>query len=97
MRAVSKKKAKADRFYAMARVLVHARSQGWCEARLPGCTGRATHVHHVLPRSAGGTHDLVNLLDLCGSDHRWVHLHPVEARKLGLLASRYDLAEGGAI
>jgi len=30
-------------------------------------------VHHILPRVAGGTHDLANLVPLCSLHHRLVH------------------------
>lgn len=92
MRAVSKKKAKADREYKMACTIVRERSGEWCEARLAGCGGLASHVHHVLPRSAGGTHDPENLLHLCEPCHTYTHGHPAEARALGLLRSRYEEA-----
>lgn len=93
MRAVSKKKAAANRAYAKVRELVHERSDGWCEARLPGCLGRATNCHHVLPRSAGGTDTPDNLLDLCGSGttgcHGWIEHNRTDAMALGYLKSRY--------
>lgn len=93
MRQVSKKKAVANRAYKRSQEIVLERSGGVCEVRLPGCLGRARNTHHVLPRSAGGTDDPENLLALCGSGttgcHGWLHAHPEEARKMGILRSRY--------
>ena len=39
--------------------------------------GRATlmdEVHHIIPTSQGGTHDVGNLMSLCRSCHNKVHL-----------------------
>jgi 5-methylcytosine-specific restriction endonuclease McrA len=65
---------------------VRRRSRGLCE--FGGCPTRAAHMHHRLPRSAGGPHTVDNLADLCGSHHRWVHAHPRESYELGLLVRR---------
>jgi len=32
-------------------------------------TGKELHVHHVVPRSEGGTNDLSNLVTLCSRCH----------------------------
>jgi diadenosine tetraphosphate (Ap4A) HIT family hydrolase len=34
-----------------------------------GQTGTELHVHHIIPRSEGGTNDLSNLVTLCGKCH----------------------------
>jgi hypothetical protein len=39
----------------------------------PRCPFRATHVHHRVPVSEGGTNDTANLIGLCVNHHRWVH------------------------
>lgn len=36
-------------------------------------------------RSQGGLDVFSNLITLCAGCHRWVHLHPREAREAGLL------------
>lgn len=52
------------------------------------CAQRAESVHHRLPRSRGGTHDLANLVALCGDGtrgcHGWAESNPGEARLAGL-------------
>lgn len=68
-----------------AKLVVHARSHGWCEWP-DGCRSPAAHVHHVKPRSKGVDHSPGNLLDLCREHHDWIHAHPLEARRLGVLA-----------
>ncbi len=42
--------------------------------RMPGCEYRQfLAVHHIVPREDGGTHELSNLITLCGSCHRALH------------------------
>ena len=54
------------------------------------CLRRATDVHEILPRSAGGSiSEPGNLLRVCRFCHEWVHEHPAEAREIGLLLSRF--------
>lgn len=36
-------------------------------------TNRDLHVHHIIYRSEGGTHDESNLITLCNDDHGLVH------------------------
>ena len=45
----------------------------------------ATDLHHVLPRSRGGTEHRTNLLPLCHVCHRWVHAHPEASYDQGFL------------
>jgi hypothetical protein len=42
--------------------------------RMPGCGHRQfLAVHHIVARQDGGSHDLANLITLCGSCHRALH------------------------
>jgi len=51
---------------------VLARDRHRCRA--PGCDHtRFLEVHHVVPRSCGGTNDATNLVTLCSACHRLVH------------------------
>lgn len=51
---------------------VLARDRHRCQG--PGCTNtRFLEVHHIVPRSRGGTHREENLVTLCGACHRRVH------------------------
>ena len=68
------------------REVVRRRSRGICE--FGGCPRPAAHMHHKLPRSAGGPHTVDNLADLCASHHGYVHSHPRESYDLGLLIRR---------
>lgn len=52
------------------------------------CWTRAAHVHHRLPTSQGGTHDLDNLVALCARHHAHIHAHPAESYEAGWLKRR---------
>jgi hypothetical protein len=54
------------------RRLVMRRDHGRCS--VPGCrAAKYLHIHHVVPREAGGGHDPSNLTTLCSADHRAAH------------------------
>jgi hypothetical protein len=62
------------------RAAVLARDKHGCRA--PGCGG--THfleVHHVVPRSEGGSNQAENLITLCGRCHRFAHERPQLVRQ----------------
>ena len=46
---------------------------------------RALHVHHIQPRSRGGTNLPSNLITLCWTHHEYIHGHSIWARKNGWL------------
>jgi HNH endonuclease len=46
---------------------VLARDNWLCQ--VPGCSGAAAHVHHIVFRSAGGSDDPSNLVSLCAAHH----------------------------
>lgn len=50
---------------------------------------RNNHAHHVAPRSRRPDlkRDLNNGITVCPECHNWIHSHPIEAEKLGLLSS----------
>ena len=54
------------RRWERTRRLVLERDGYVCRLELPGCTGRASHVDHVIPRRFGGSDtDLSNLRASC--------------------------------
>lgn len=53
-----------------------------------GCERLGAHAHHLRIRAQGGTDAHTNLAWLCAACHRWVHSHPLEAARLGLLVLR---------
>lgn len=61
----------------------------WCEFMAEGvCTGRATHRHHLIPRSQGGGDEAANTADVCAPCHRWAHNHPALSYERGWLRRR---------
>ncbi len=68
-----------------------------CEVQVPGCFGRSTELHEPLTRArAPGEEtilDVSNSVAICRACHTWVHSHPAEATKRGLLRSDH----GGAL
>lgn len=82
-----KKVVKLDEEWRDARLAVLERDRHFCQAfgvQALECQGRL-HVHHILPRSRGGKHDLENLVTLCSRHHEWAHGHPLAAKELGLI------------
>ena len=86
------------------RPIIHRRSGGRCEIRIPGtCEGRATNIHHRLPRgNPRCTNELGNLVDLCGSGttgcHGRIEHNRDEAYDNGwLLRDTWDLSFSGHI
>jgi hypothetical protein len=80
------------------RANLRARSGGYCEMNLAGCTGRATEVAHRIKRGAGGRHGealersnrLSNLIHACSDCHAWTHARPTEAYQLGLMLREHQ-------
>jgi hypothetical protein len=71
---------------------IFLRSIGYCEAKCcPECTGVGGDAHEKLPRAQGGNpHAPSNCLWICRPCHRWIHAHPAESYRLGLLARRRE-------
>ena len=74
----------ADAEWRILSLRVEARDRGLC--RVCGCkTTKAgvghpslwRQVHHIVYRSAGGTDDLSNLIDVCGLCHEAEHQHRI--------------------
>lgn len=90
-RRAAKREALQQRIeeWRKVRALVVDRSRGLCQAGIRGvCTVRGEHVHHVLLRSQGGPDEDWNLIHVCNACHGWIHAHPAEAVRLGLIRQR---------
>lgn len=60
-----------------------------CQAKLVGCGGKATDVHH----KAGRGENLLKIgtwLAVCRSCHQWIEEHPAEAKELGFSENRLN-------
>lgn len=55
-----------------------------CEAKLPVCTGRMVEIHHSQGRGIN-LNNVNSWVGVCRPCHDWIHAHPSDARKLGLL------------
>ncbi len=80
------------------RELLAARSGGWCEARLYGCTGEATDACHRIARKAGGRPKgddgrLANIWHGCRLCHSWATDNPEAAYELGLALREWQNPE----
>jgi hypothetical protein len=62
---------KTRRILGRLRRAVDARDHGMC--RTPGCTERATQIHHIRHWANGGSTCLSNLISLCDGHHWLVH------------------------
>jgi hypothetical protein len=63
-----------------------------CEARLEGCSSKATDVHEIVNRSQDKESWLKPelFLSLCRLCHKWVTEHPMWSRHHGYTLSRYQ-------
>lgn len=81
-----KRKASKTDFHPATRAAIRRRSGGMCEAKVSEyCRRFAEHVHHVLRRPHCTQQDLSDGLDVCMVCHEWIHAHPAESERLGLL------------
>jgi cytochrome c553 len=63
-----------------------------CQAKLVGCTGEATDVHHKAGR--GENHLKISTwLAVCRSCHNWIEVNPTEAKELGFSENRLKTTE----
>ena len=83
---VSTKMKKTLDEYSKKRIAFLALNQT-CQAKLVGCTGNATDVHHKAGR--GENHlKMSTWLAVCRSCHSWITEHSKEAIEMGLSESR---------
>jgi hypothetical protein len=77
------------------RRLVHHRDGGRC--RVPGCR-HAVYVdlHHIDPKTEGGSHDPENLLTLCSAHHRALHRGELVAEGRASAALTFRHADGSS-
>ena len=60
-----------------------------CQAKLVGCTGVSTDVHHKAGR--GENHNVMSTwIAVCRPCHTWIENHPAEAKELGLSQNRLN-------
>jgi hypothetical protein len=68
---------------------IRARDLGHCQ--VPECSRAATHAHHIIPRSQGGSDDPSNLVALCTCHHfRGIHAGRLKVRGLAPDGLRWE-------
>lgn len=63
-----------------------------CKAKLSGCTGKTTEIHHKMGRIEDLLCDIRFFLPVCRSCHDWIEVNSEKAKELGFSVSR--LANG---
>jgi hypothetical protein len=61
-----------------------------CEAKLIGCTGKSTDVHHKQGRTGENYLKVGTWLSVCRICHSYIETHPEEAKELGFSESRLN-------
>ena len=87
IRPMSKKRAAENAIYLKRRT-AFLKARPYCEACRNlniDISEKSSEVHHVFGRGKYFL-DVMTWLAVCRPCHNWIHSHPAEARKLGLLA-----------
>jgi len=61
-----------------------------CEAKLPGCTGVSTEIHHKAGRVGDKYLRIGTWLAVCRNCHTWIEINPAAAKDLGFSESRLN-------
>jgi len=86
---VSKKRqGEMDKYSTLREAFLVAKPK--CEAKLVGCTGISTDVHHKAGRVGENYLKIGTWLAVCRSCHRWIEDNPEAAKELNLSQSRLD-------
>lgn len=86
---VSKKRqGEMDKYSTLREAFLVAKPK--CEAKLVGCTGISTDVHHKAGRVGDNYLKIGTWLSVCRSCHRWIEDNPEAAKELGLSESRLN-------
>jgi hypothetical protein len=84
----SDKQTKLDTAYSVLRT-VYLRANPLCIVHLPGCTLKATEIHHSKGRGEYLL-DVTTWVPICRHDHIYLENHPQEAIILGFSQSRLE-------
>jgi hypothetical protein len=83
----SKKRAKENQQYGKERKEFLEEGDE-CEAKLPGCTGLATELHHPFGRVGKNLLEVKKCKKVCRNCHQRIEIRVNEAKQLGLSESR---------
>lgn len=84
---VSKPQAKRLRTYSALRKHFLEQHPN-CQAKLDGCTGQATDIHHSKGRIGIDLLNIGTFIALCRNCHNYLETHPAIAKEMGLSESR---------
>lgn len=89
---IAKQSAKRKKLDAAYNVLAKSFKQRHphCMARLEGCSGVTSDIHHMRGRNVYLL-DESEFLAVCRNCHNWIELHPAEAKELGFSKNRLDI------
>lgn len=65
----------------------------FCEAKLVGCTGKSTDIHHKAGRIGDNYLKIGTWLAVCRNCHTWIEQNPEAAKELNLSQSRLNNQE----
>ena len=86
---VSKKRqGEMDTYSRLRDAFITAKSK--CEAKLVGCTGNSTDVHHKAGRVGDNYLKIGTWLAVCRTCHSWIETNPEAAKDLGFSQSRLN-------
>jgi len=86
---VSKKRqGEMDKYALLRDAFITAKPR--CEAKLVGCTGISTDVHHKAGRVGENYLKVGTWLSVCRNCHSWIEQNPLEAKELGFSESRLN-------
>lgn len=83
-----KKRVEIDKYALLRDAFITAKPR--CEAKLVGCTGISSDVHHKAGRVGENYLKVGTWLSVCRSCHRQIEDNPEMAKELGLSQSRLD-------
>lgn len=89
IRPVSKKRqGEMDEYSKKRNIFLIANAN--CQAKLVGCTGKSTDIHHKQGRTGDNYLKMSTWLSVCRSCHSWIEEHPEQAKELGFSESRLN-------
>ena len=83
-----KRRGEMDKYALLRDAFITAKPR--CEAKLVGCTVKATDVHHKAGRVGDNYLKIGTWLAVCRSCHGWIETNPLEAKELGFSESRLN-------
>jgi len=83
-----KRRSEMDKYALLRELFIKTKPN--CQAKLVGCTGVSTDVHHKAGRVGDNYLKMSTWLSVCRSCHSWIENNPAEAKELGFSESRLN-------